>query len=141
MLNVFSAGMVTGKKLLDSPDHLIEKTFAVNAISHVWMLKAFLPAMLEANHGHVITVASQAGQIGAAGLVDYCGSKFAAVGIDESLRMELTKLGKTGIKTTCVCPYFINTGMFDGVNTKFPWNLLLYIMEPDYGAYYACHGG
>lgn len=129
---VNNAGMVTGKKLLESPDHLIEKTFAVNAISHVWMLKAFLPAMIEANHGHVISVASQAGQIGVAGLVDYCGSKFAAVGIDESLRMELVKLGCSGVKTTCVCPYFINTGMFDGVQTKFPWNQLLYIMEPEY---------
>ena len=25
----------------------------------------------------------------------------------------------TGLKTTCVCPYFINTGMFDGAKSKY----------------------
>ena len=52
------------------------------------------------------------------GLADYCASKFAAVGFDESLRFELQALGKTGINTTVVCPFFINTGMFDGAKTK-----------------------
>jgi len=37
-----------------------------------------------------------AGIIGVPGLSDYCGSKFAAFGIDESLRLELKNL-KTNI--------------------------------------------
>ncbi len=32
------------------------KTMQVNAISHFWTLKAFLPSMMEKNHGHIITV-------------------------------------------------------------------------------------
>lgn len=63
------------------------------------------------------------------GLVDYASSKWAAVGFDESLRMELRRLGKTGVKTTCVNPFYINTGMFQGVTTRFPF--LLPILEPD----------
>lgn len=49
---------------------------------------------------------------------DYCASKFAAVGFAESVGLELLATGKDGIKTTIVCPYFINTGMFDGCHTK-----------------------
>lgn len=49
---------------------------------------------------------------------DYCASKFAAVGFAESIDFEMRDLGKTGVKTTIVCPYFINTGMFDGCGTK-----------------------
>lgn len=74
--------------------------------------------MIEKNHGHLVTVASMAGKFGAAGLCDYCASKFAVVGFDESVRNELNRLGKTGVKTTVVCPYYINTGMFDGVKSE-----------------------
>lgn len=31
--------------------------------------------MIEANHGHIVTVASMAGYAGVNGLVDYCASK------------------------------------------------------------------
>ena len=75
--------------------------------------------MLEANSGHIVSIASSAGLFGVTGLADYCASKFAAVGFDESLRFELAAMGKTGVHTTVVCPYFINTGMFDGVQTRF----------------------
>lgn len=74
--------------------------------------------MLKKNHGHVVTIASSAGLIGVNGLADYCASKFAAVGFDESLRFELEVMGKDGVHTTVVCPYYINTGMFEGVKTR-----------------------
>lgn len=45
--------------------------------------------MLENNKGHIVSVASLAGQCGIPKLVDYCASKYAAVGFDEALRMEL----------------------------------------------------
>ena len=81
-------------------------------------VKAFLPDMLERNRGHIVTIASGAGMFGLNGLVDYCASKFAAVGFHESLDLELWKGKKTGLHTTVVCPFFINTGMFEGASTK-----------------------
>ena len=75
--------------------------------------------MLARNHGHIVSIASIAGHVGVAGLCDYCSSKFGAVGFDEALHMELKLTGKTGVHTTCVCPYFINTGMFDGVKSRY----------------------
>lgn len=76
--------------------------------------------MLQKNHGHVVTIASLAGHAGISKLVDYCASKFAAVGFDEALRLELEHLGADGVFTTCICPYFIQaTGMFDDVSSKY----------------------
>ena len=77
-----------------------------------------MPAMMEKNHGHIVTIASSAGLFGVAGLMDYCASKFGAVGINESLTSELSIKGLDGVHTTVVCPYFIDTGMFDGVKTR-----------------------
>ncbi|CAG11636.1 unnamed protein product, partial [Tetraodon nigroviridis] len=129
---VNNAGIVTGKKFMDAPDSLIEKTLEVNTMAHFWTYKAFLPAMIANNHGHLVSIASSAGLIGVNGLADYCASKFAAVGFAESVGLELLATGKDGVKTTIVCPYFINTGMFDGCQTK--WPTLLPILDPHYVA-------
>ncbi len=74
--------------------------------------------MLTRGQGHIVTVASLAGMNGANRLVDYCASKFAAVGFDESLRAELLVDGHTGIETTVVCPYFVRTALFDGIKSR-----------------------
>lgn len=55
--------------------------------------------MIENQHGHIVTVASMAGHVGINKLVDYCASKFAAVGFDEALRVELEAQGKLWIIT------------------------------------------
>ena len=67
-----------------------------------------------------------AGHVGVAGMADYSASKAGAIYIDESVRYELQKSGDHAyVKTTCICPYFINTGMFDGVKPA----LILYILD------------
>jgi all-trans-retinol dehydrogenase (NAD+) len=126
-----NAGIVSGKPMLETPDDLIEKTMRVNVLALFWTAKAFLPAMIRRGSGHLVTISSAAGLIGVRGLADYCASKFAAYGFDESIRMELRRL-KSGVRTTVVCPFFINTGMFNGVKTRFP--LLLPILDSSYAA-------
>ncbi|XP_072544097.1 epidermal retinol dehydrogenase 2 [Salminus brasiliensis] len=127
---VNNAGIVTGKKFLQSPDSLMQKTMEVNSMAHFWMYKAFLPAMIAGNHGHLVSIASCAGLMGVSGLADYCASKFAAVGFAESVGLELVAAGCDGVKTTIVCPFFINTGMFEGAYTK--WPRLMPILDPEY---------
>ncbi|CAH1984007.1 unnamed protein product [Acanthoscelides obtectus] len=76
--------------------------------------------MIEKGQGHIVTVASMAGYVGISKLVDYCASKFAAVGFDEALRVELEQQGIKDVKTTVVSPYFIQqTGMFENVRSRF----------------------
>jgi all-trans-retinol dehydrogenase (NAD+) len=129
---VNNAGIVTGKPLLECSDEAIERTFQVNTLALFWLTRAFLPAMIQQKRGHIVTVASAAGLSGTSRLTDYCSSKFAAVGFDESLRLELKRLGHS-VRTTVVCPYYIDTGMFSGVKTRFPW--LLPILDPGYATW------
>jgi len=115
---VNNAGVVTGKGLLECSDEQIQRTFDVNIMAHFWTVKSFLPDMIQQDRGHIVTIASLAGHNGSNRLVDYCASKFAAVGFDESLRTELAVDGRKGIKTTCVCPYFVSTPLFAGIDSK-----------------------
>jgi all-trans-retinol dehydrogenase (NAD+) len=126
-----NAGVVSGKTLLAAADEDILRTFDVNTLALFWTTRAFLPAMMERGSGHVVTIASAAGVVGTSRLVDYCASKHAAVGFDESLRLELRRLGSK-VKTTVVCPFYISTGMFEGVKTRFAF--LLPILRPEYAA-------
>ncbi len=119
---VNNAGVVSGKHFADlSPDE-VTRTLRVNLAAHFWTVRAFLPEMIERGTGQIVTMASAGGLIGVAGLSDYCASKFGAVGFHESLRAEL-RHSAPHIGTTLVCPYFVNTGMFAGIRTRFPFLL------------------
>ncbi len=115
---VNNAGIVTGAPFLELPDESIEATFRINVFPLFWVTKAFLPGMVAQGRGHVVTIASAAGLVGVARQTDYSASKHAAVGFDESLRVELARLAPA-IRTTVVCPFYIDTGMFEGVRTRF----------------------
>ncbi|XP_066268769.1 epidermal retinol dehydrogenase 2-like [Branchiostoma lanceolatum] len=110
-----NAGIVTGRKFLDCPDDLIQKTMDINTNAHFWTTKAFLPHMMEKKHGHLVSIAGAAGLAGMAGLADYCSSKFGAVGFADSIRHEVKQ---HGVHVTCVCPAYINTGMFTGAELR-----------------------
>ncbi|XP_036619018.1 estradiol 17-beta-dehydrogenase 11 [Trichosurus vulpecula] len=116
---VNNAGVVYTADLFATQDPQIEKTFEVNVLAHFWTTKAFLPAMLKNNHGHIVTVASAAGHTVVPFLLAYCSSKFAAVGFHRGLTAEMRALGKYGIKTSCLCPNFINTGFIKNPSTRF----------------------
>ncbi|XP_078664489.1 epidermal retinol dehydrogenase 2-like [Branchiostoma floridae x Branchiostoma belcheri] len=112
---VNNAGIVSGRKFLDCPDDLIQKTMDINTNAHFWTTKAFLPHMLKKKHGHLVSIASAAGLAGMSGLADYCTSKFGAVGFADSIRHEVKQ---HGVHVTCVCPTYINTGMFTGAELR-----------------------
>ncbi|MGZ4661758.1 MAG: SDR family oxidoreductase [Arthrobacter sp.] len=125
---VNNAGVVSGQRLLDATEDAIERTMNVNVLALYWVTRAFLGGMVERRRGTVVTVASAAGLVGVARQTDYSASKFAAVGFNESLRAEL-RADRADVNTLVVCPFYINTGMFDGVRTR--WPLLLPILEEE----------
>ena len=121
-----NAGVVSGAPFEDLTEQQIRRTFAVNVLSLFWTTKAFMPALKKQQRAAIVTVASAAGIVAVTRQTDYAASKFAAVGFTSSLRSELKKAG-SHIRTLTVCPYYIDTGMFEGVTTKFP--LLLPILK------------
>uniref|UniRef100_A0A8D3DEE0 Retinol dehydrogenase 20 n=1 Tax=Scophthalmus maximus TaxID=52904 RepID=A0A8D3DEE0_SCOMX len=126
---VNNAGVVAGERMLDCPDELIERTMKVNCHALFWTVKAFLPQMIAQNHGHIVTIASVLGLFSTACVEDYCASKFAAVGFHESLAHELLAEDVEGVKTTLVCPYIVETGMFQGCKIRY---MLLPPLKPQY---------
>ncbi len=115
-----NAGIVSGRRLMDLSDEKIEAVIGVNVLALYWVTKSFLPDMLKWGSGHVVTVASAAGLLGVDKQTDYSASKHAAIGFTESLRVELKKTGYPNIRTTIVEPFYVDTGMFEGVKTRFP---------------------
>ncbi|RKP05863.1 hypothetical protein THASP1DRAFT_19240 [Thamnocephalis sphaerospora] len=66
--------------------------------------------MLRRNDGHIITMASMLGIMGAGSLTAYCSSKGAAVLFHDSLHHELDLL-ESKVRTSVVCPGYIATAM------------------------------
>ncbi|NXM87134.1 RDHE2 dehydrogenase, partial [Oenanthe oenanthe] len=127
-----NAGILIGKKFCDLTDEDFEKTLRINFFSQVWTLKAFLPAMVDCNRGHLISTASAAGLMGLYRLSDYCASKSAVIGMMEAINSELYHGGKRGIKTTIICPYFLSTRLSKGFKSKRP--CLYPVYDPEYAA-------
>ena len=98
-------------------------------LAHGITVREFLPSMYRNNKGHVVTIASIAGTCAVPNQMDYNCSKFAAFAFDEGLRGEIRK-NKKNVKTLCFCPYFVDTGMFDGAKSKYP--LILPILKTDW---------
>ena len=109
-----NAGVVRGKKFVDLSIDEMRKTMEVNYWGHIYFTKLVLPQMIERGNGNIVNIASSAGLLGMPVLSDYSASKFADVGTSESLRRELKNDGHKDIHVTCVCPYIIDTGMFEG---------------------------
>jgi all-trans-retinol dehydrogenase (NAD+) len=126
---ILNAGVVSGRRITELPDAAIEKTLAVNTLALFWCTKAFLPRMIERDHGHIVTIASLVGATPIPGMTDYVASKHAAYGFAESLRTELAD-DAPGVRTTVVMPQQIDTGMFAGA--KSPWYFPT--LKPDYVA-------
>jgi NADP-dependent 3-hydroxy acid dehydrogenase YdfG len=77
----------------------------VNVLGVANMLRAFLPGMVARGTGHVVNVASIAGlaPIAGGGNSPYAASKYAVVGLSETLRVELDAAAPD-IGVTVVCP-------------------------------------
>ncbi|XP_049847857.1 epidermal retinol dehydrogenase 2-like [Schistocerca gregaria] len=131
---VNNVGIVSGRLLDEIPDQMIDKILSVNIGSHIWTVKTFLPGMKRRNRGHIVTISSMAGYVSVPKMTVYSASKFAAVGFSECLRVELKKLHYDGVHTTCVCPFYVNTGMFEGAKLNTLFSFLLPVLEPEHVA-------
>ena len=85
------------------------------------MLRAFLPPMLEMNHGSVVAIAAVCGHMGMPNMIPYAASKFGIKGMMESLYIELRQnYPKNKVHTMTVSPFVIDTGSVRGVKIRFP---------------------
>jgi all-trans-retinol dehydrogenase (NAD+) len=90
-------------------------TMNVNSVAPMVVAREFLPSMIKSGTDcRLVNIASSAGLNAIPRMAAYVGSKWAAVGFSDSVRLELEQAGYDRVKVTTVCPTYINTGMFDG---------------------------
>ena len=124
-----SAGIITGNKTFAEQSQLdIDRTMAINATAPMTVALQALPPMLERNVGHICNIASAAGFIANPRMSIYAASKWAVIGWSDSLRVELQE-AKSNVHVTTIAPYYINTGMFDGVRSR-----IIPILKPEWVA-------
>jgi len=109
---VNNAGIMPTGAFEDEPDELTRRIIDINVHGVLNGSKLAARRMLRRGSGHIVNVASGAGYICAPGIVTYCGSKHAVVGITEALRLEL---GPRGIDVTVVAPGVIDTELTSGL--------------------------
>jgi short-subunit dehydrogenase len=121
------AGIVTSNKTFDqmSADE-ITRTININTIAPMFVAHAMLPGMLRRNSGHICTITSAGGMLSNPKMSVYAASKWGATGWSDSVRIELQEM-KSKVRITTVAPYYINTGMFDGVKSP-----IIPILKPEY---------
>lgn len=120
------AGIVTSNATFDKLNTRdIERTMMINAVAPMNVAHVMLPDMIARDHGHICNIASAAGMLSMPKMSVYSASKWSVIGWSDSVRIELAQM-KSKVRFTTVAPYFINTGMFDGVSSKiFP------ILDPE----------
>lgn len=89
-----------------------EKVMAVNFWGQVHTVEAFVPEMIKARRGHIVSVASLCALVGHPWQTVYTASKHAVLGFTEVLRYDLRQYN---IGVSVICPGAVKTGMVAAV--------------------------
>jgi NAD(P)-dependent dehydrogenase (short-subunit alcohol dehydrogenase family) len=92
----------------------------VNVWSHVWAVRRVLPHMLERGTGYLLHTASASGLLGNPSTAPYVMTKFAVVGLAESLAIWCAG---TGVGVSIVCPMVVATNIIRDGRATFPTDL------------------
>jgi len=94
------AGRAIPRKFEDISWEQFDETIRINLYS-IWHAVSAVVPMMKQRGGYIVNVSSMAGFIGIYGYTDYSASKFAIIGLSESLRSELMSFG---IDVSVLCP-------------------------------------
>jgi NAD(P)-dependent dehydrogenase (short-subunit alcohol dehydrogenase family) len=109
-----NAGVAVLGTLADATPADWEATMAINFWGVVYGVDAFLPRLIaQGEGGHIVNTASMAGLVGMEGFGIYCASKFAVVGLTESLHRECRT---HDIGVSVLCPMIVATNIAE--NTR-----------------------
>lgn len=115
-----NAGVVRGNSFFWETDSVRDTklTIDVNTLAPMYVAREFLPTMIASpQECRLVNLASAAGFTPNPRMAAYAGSKWAVIGWSDSVRLELKQAGIDHVKVTTVCPYYVNTGMFDGAKS------------------------
>lgn len=103
-----NAGISSFGSFMELEPERWEQIVKVNLFGPYYMTRAVLPDMLERKTGDIVNISSTAGKSGNAVTSAYSASKFALIGMSESLMQEVRK---QNIRVTTLTPSTIATDM------------------------------
>lgn len=110
-----NAGIAKFGTLLEMDPEEWKRILDVNVMGTYNVTRAVLPDLVAQNSGDIINVASTAGERGFATGSAYCASKFALMGMTESLAQEVRK---HNIRVTALTPSTVNTDLASNAGLK-----------------------
>jgi NAD(P)-dependent dehydrogenase (short-subunit alcohol dehydrogenase family) len=110
---VNNAGIMPLGRVVDEKDAVTRRVLDINVYGVIVGSKLALERMVPRKSGHVINVASLAGESYIPGAATYCASKHAVVGFTDTARLEYRT---TGVKFSLVLPTFVNTELIAGTS-------------------------
>lgn len=112
---VNNAGISLVKQINDTTAQEYDKIMSINTRSYFLCCREAVKLMLKNHKGAIVNVSSMWGQMGASCEIAYSMSKFAVVGLTNSLAQELAP---SGITVNCICPGIIDTRMNEMFDKK-----------------------
>jgi len=92
-------------------EHMTMEDFESAMATHFWgplhLMFECVPSMRRRSFGRIVNISSIGGKVAVPHMAPYCASKFALVGLSDSVRAELAQYG---IRVTTVCPGLMRTG-------------------------------
>ena len=119
-----NAGVMPLGDFVSEDDAISRTTLDVNVWGLIHGMRLALPHMMERGRGHIVNVASMAGQLVVPGMAVSNARKFAAVGLSAAVREEYRD---SGVSVTSVLPSAVRTRLASGV----PLGRGLPTVEPD----------
>ena len=107
---VNNAGIVKAGGFANYDEKSWDQTFAVNVKGTFLVSQAAVAIMLENGSGAIINISSIAGKRGYPHMSAYCASKFAIIGLTQSMAQELAP---SGIRVNAICPGILSTAIWD----------------------------
>ena len=111
---VNNAGIMPSGPFTEEDDGLSDAQIDINLRGVIHGCKAALPAMIARGNGHIVNIASMAGVLAVPGLAVYCATKFAVVGLTDTLREEYRD---SGVDFTMVMPAKVTTELASGTDS------------------------
>ena len=107
---IHCAGILHRTQLLfsDGEEHDLDELWTINVKGPWWLTRAAWPALVSSGHGRIQVLVSMSGKRVKGRMAGYPVSKFALMGLCQSMRNEGWD---KGIRVTAICPSWVNTDM------------------------------